>query len=226
MAILTPTSPTLKIAPDAQSAHGHGCHGGISQRLRSRLLAVSRSDAFQASIRTVGLTPGHRWCGGLRSVKPAVNNGKGAPGLVHGLNSLNATSIRPGRISDRPRKLAKDLRNGHLEGLGGTGKSTALLDWARRIVESPSPRLGALTSIVIASEIRPNLINEIVCDWFALPNVHHIRRNDTSAIAIERLSIALPDPIYPVFLLGLDGVDEGAAFTDRPRAVRDTLKWF
>ena len=28
-------------------------------------------------IRTVGLTPGHRWCGGLRSVKPAVNNGKG-----------------------------------------------------------------------------------------------------------------------------------------------------
>jgi len=65
-------------------------------------------------IRTVGLTPGHRWCGGLRSVKPAVNNGKGAPGLVHGPNSLNATYIRPGHISDRPRKLAKDLRNGHL----------------------------------------------------------------------------------------------------------------
>ena len=39
---------------------------------------------------------------------------QGAPGLVHGLNSLNATFIRPGRISDRPRKLAKDLRNGHL----------------------------------------------------------------------------------------------------------------
>jgi len=66
-------------------------------------------------IRTVGLTPGHRWCGGHRSVKPAVNNGKGAPGLVHGPNSLNATYIRPGHISDRPRKLAKDLRNGHLE---------------------------------------------------------------------------------------------------------------
>src|SRR5271165_4165988 len=65
-------------------------------------------------IRTVGLTPGHRWCGGLRSVKSAVNNGKGAPGLVHGPNSLNASYIRPGRISDRPRKLAKDLRNGHL----------------------------------------------------------------------------------------------------------------
>jgi len=65
-------------------------------------------------IRTVGLTPGHRWCGGLRSVKPAVNNGKGARGLVQGPNSLNASYTHPGRISGRPRKLARDLRNRHL----------------------------------------------------------------------------------------------------------------
>ena len=65
-------------------------------------------------IRTVGLTPGHRWCGELRSVKPAVNNGKGARGLVQGPNSLNASYTHPGRISGRPRKLASDLRNRHL----------------------------------------------------------------------------------------------------------------
>src|SRR6266545_4285072 len=75
---------------------------------------MSKTITGAMPIRTVGLTPGHRWCGGLRSVKPAVNNGKGERGLVHGPNSLNATSIRQGRISDRPRKLAKDLRNGHL----------------------------------------------------------------------------------------------------------------
>src|SRR5271157_2465149 len=75
---------------------------------------MSKTITGAMPIRTVGLTPGHRWCGGHRSVKPAVNNGKGAPGLVHGPNSLNATYIRPGHISDRPRKLAKDLRNGHL----------------------------------------------------------------------------------------------------------------
>src|SRR5271166_5717724 len=75
---------------------------------------MSKTITGAMPIRTIGLTPGHRWCGGLRSVKPAVNNGKGAPGLAHGPNSLNATYIRPGRISDRPRKLAKDLRNGHL----------------------------------------------------------------------------------------------------------------
>src|SRR5271166_7197648 len=76
---------------------------------------MSKTITGAMPIRTIGLTPGHRWCGGLRSVKPAVNNGKGAPGLAHGPNSLNATYIRPGRISDRPRKLAKDLRNGHLD---------------------------------------------------------------------------------------------------------------
>src|SRR5271157_3796602 len=42
--------------------------------------------------------------------------------LVQGLNSLNATYIRQGRIRDRPRKLAKDLRNGHLAAV-----ATALL---------------------------------------------------------------------------------------------------
>jgi len=66
-------------------------------------------------IRTVGLTPGHRWCGGLPSVRLAVNSGRGAHGSVHGPNSLNATYIRHGRISDRPRKLARDLGNGHVD---------------------------------------------------------------------------------------------------------------
>ena len=75
---------------------------------------MSKTITGAMPIRTVGLTPGHRWCGGHRQSRPAVNNGKGAPGLVHGPNSLNATYIRPGHISDRPRNLAKDLRNGHL----------------------------------------------------------------------------------------------------------------
>src|SRR5271157_563045 len=67
-------------------------------------------------IRTGGLTPGHRWCAGLRSVKPAVNNGRDVHGSVPGPNRLHATYIRQGRINDRPRELANDLRNGHLVG--------------------------------------------------------------------------------------------------------------
>src|SRR5271166_2512406 len=75
---------------------------------------MSKTITGAMPIRTVGLTPGHRWCGGLHSVRPAVNNGEGARGLVHGPNNLNVTYIRQGHISDRPRKLANNLRNGHL----------------------------------------------------------------------------------------------------------------
>ena len=82
-------------------------------------------------IRTVGLTPGHRWCGELRSVKPAVNNGKGARGLVQGPNSLNSSYTHPGRISGRPRKLASDLRNRHLVLLTKNYDEEAAKIWAR-----------------------------------------------------------------------------------------------
>src|SRR5271166_6452662 len=69
-------------------------------------------------ILTVGPMPGHPWCEVLHSVKHAVNNGRGARGLVHGPSSLNATSTRRGRISARSRELAKELRNGHLADRG------------------------------------------------------------------------------------------------------------
>jgi len=123
--------------------YGSAClDGGSWSEAISLRWQISRRDCSGMSktitgampIRTVGLTPGHRWCGGHRSVKPAVNNGKGAPGLVHGPNSLNATYIRPGHISDRPRKLAKDLRNGHQRPLPSTTSVTSVqwpyvLEW-------------------------------------------------------------------------------------------------
>src|SRR5208283_1379140 len=93
-------------------------------------------------IRTVGLTPGRRWCGGLRSVKPAVNSGKGARGSVHGPNSLNATYIRQGRMSDTPRELAKDLRNGHL----GHCSAAAVAAHFRRSARNNRPGEGLETA--------------------------------------------------------------------------------
>src|SRR5512135_530153 len=86
----------------------------LPSKVRNENSGMSKTITGVMPIRTVGLTPGHRWCGELRSVKPAVNNGKGARGLVQGPNSLNASYTHPGRISGRPRKLASDLRNRHL----------------------------------------------------------------------------------------------------------------
>src|SRR5271166_5131157 len=93
---------------------------------------MSKTITGAMPIRTVGLTPGHRWCGGLHSVRPAVNNGEGARGLVHGPNNLNVTYIRQGHISDRPRKLANNLRNGHLASPGSAASQS--LDFAAQSV--------------------------------------------------------------------------------------------
>src|ERR1700678_1659691 len=117
-------------------------------------------------IRTVGLTPEHRWCGALRSANPAVNNGKGAHGLVHGPNSLNATCIRPGRISDTTRKLAKNLRNGHLDQQIAVLNSGATYDQFQRVGHS----LFALLS---------GLLGGTVAVWF------YVRRERTDAAARE-----------------------------------------
>ena len=113
-----------------------------------------------------------------------------------------------------------------LEGPGGSGKSTALVDWAGRLVESPSPRPGALTSVFPSSDVRPRLITEIVCDWFELPPVHHVRRNDPAELALDRLETAAPGEAHPVLIVGLDGIDEGARLADRLPTIRETLRWF
>ena len=91
-------------------AKGHPAGPGF----RTWPAATGRRGASLDRAALEGSRPPCRRAGDSVQSKPAVNNGKGAPGLVHGPNSLNATYIRPGRMSDRPRKLVKDLRNGHI----------------------------------------------------------------------------------------------------------------
>jgi hypothetical protein len=113
-----------------------------------------------------------------------------------------------------------------LEGPGGSGKSTALVDWARRIVESPSPKPGALTSVILARDIPAKLITDIVGDWFDIPPVNHVRRTDPIEVTLDRLKTALPKESHPVLIIGLDGVDEGADLAHRLRPIREALRWF
>ena len=114
----------------------------------TRLLRYVKTITGVMPIRTVGLTPGHRWCGKIRSVKPAVNNGKGARGLVQGPNSLNSSYTHPGRISGRPRKLASDLRNRHLDSVqffpSRHGLGVARAGVEHHPPEPPSFKNGAL----------------------------------------------------------------------------------
>ncbi len=89
-----------------------------------------------------------------------------------------------------------------LKGPGGSGKSTALVDWARRIVESPSPRPGALTSMVPMKDIQPHWITQFICNCFEIPSVHHGRRSEPADLALERLETAVPERRPPCANLG------------------------
>src|SRR5208337_4094348 len=91
-------------------------------------------------------------CVVLRSVKHAVNNSRVARGLVHGPNSLNATFIRQGRISVRLRKLARNLRNGHLGLLAKADVVTGGFGHALATGKDPwsEASLGVSTSVRIA----------------------------------------------------------------------------
>lgn len=113
-----------------------------------------------------------------------------------------------------------------LEGLGGCGKTTTLAAWALEVLESPSPRPGALMTIACISDISPSWIREVVCDGAGIPRNGHDRRTETVEIAIDRLAAANPSALRPILLLGLDGLDEGEEYADRRRAVREVLEWF
>jgi hypothetical protein len=113
-----------------------------------------------------------------------------------------------------------------LTGPGGSGKSTALVDWTIELAGSPLPRIGTLAWFLYAREARVNLINDIICDCCGIPPVQHSRRTDPALVALNRLDIANPMAPHPIFVLALDGVDEESAFNEQPRAVRETLRWF
>ena len=57
---------------------------------------------------------GRRWCEGFHLIKPVANNAKDERGSARGPSASSVLFIPRGRINVRPRKLAKDLRNGHL----------------------------------------------------------------------------------------------------------------
>jgi hypothetical protein len=113
-----------------------------------------------------------------------------------------------------------------IQGPGGSGKSTALADWAQRLASSISHSNSLVVVIFSAWDIPSKLITEIVCNQFDLPERHSVRRNDPPTLSLDRLEVALPNPVHPVVAIGLDGVDEGASLSDQHRRVREALKWF
>ncbi len=108
-----------------------------------------------------------------------------------------------------------------LSGVGGNGKTAAL--WLPQ-------QLGIYYSLSPAQLVQEGFLAHQFCIWANVPNSHGWRRQGPEQI-LDRLEIArtasmkTPSVSHPIFVLGLDAVDEAFREGDR-NALRNLLMWF
>jgi len=112
-----------------------------------------------------------------------------------------------------------------LVGDGGSGKSTALVDWLLQQLRSEPPHLPCV-SMNLPKSGHSSWIADLVADWSDLPLSFRDRREEPTDRVIERLVVANPDLAPPILVLGLDGLDETTSMAANHDAVRRILDWF
>ncbi len=118
-----------------------------------------------------------------------------------------------------------------LSGGGGNGKTAALWQWMSDSLLSELPKQqGIYYCLSPAQWVQEDFLAHQFCTWAHVPASHHWRRQEPEHI-LHRLEIArtasarAPSVGHPIFVLGLDAVDE--AFRDGDRNVlRNLLMWF
>jgi len=110
-----------------------------------------------------------------------------------------------------------------LTGQGGCGKTASLWHWAYDKVMHTPPDAGAFTEMRSARIIPHSWVAQTICDWALIhdPDDYH-RRDESHARAVSRLSNANEDDYGTILYLGVDGLDEQAAFPER---ITELLTW-
>jgi hypothetical protein len=118
-----------------------------------------------------------------------------------------------------------------LSGVGGNGKTATLWQWMYDSLTSESPQqLGIYYSLSSAQFVQEDFLAHQFCIWANVPTSHDWRRQGPEQI-LDRLEIARmasmknPSVSHPIFVLGLDAVDEAFREGDR-NALRKLLMWF
>ncbi len=118
-----------------------------------------------------------------------------------------------------------------LSGLGGNGKTLSLFQWMDGCLTSPLPqRQGAYYTLLPAKNVEADCFAHILCTWAGVPPGHPWSALHRPEYVLERLKIARQvhatmTTSHPVFILGLDAVDEALLQQDR-LALRQLLMWF
>lgn len=100
-----------------------------------------------------------------------------------------------------------------LDGLGGSGKTVALWQWARAMARHEGHRAGAFTVLEFARMLPPFWVSGTICGWRKLP-IGDDRRREDDEVAFARLKAAngtLPDPLLHLAIDGADELVEGSA---------------
>ncbi|MCL5959781.1 MAG: hypothetical protein M1358_10815 [Chloroflexi bacterium] len=112
-----------------------------------------------------------------------------------------------------------------LYGPGGCGKTVALCQWVKEMVESSRQQRGGFATIGSASDVRRDWVANLVRGWANLPPGHR-RQHEQLAHALRRLRIANPNTTPPILHLALDGLDEGVDTTNQEQDIREILECF
>ncbi|MCL5952222.1 MAG: hypothetical protein M1132_10965 [Chloroflexi bacterium] len=105
-----------------------------------------------------------------------------------------------------------------LYGPGGSGKSVALLQMMKEVLDQHS----SCCTIEFARNIPSNWVVDVVGEWRSQSGAIN---NDTPEVAIQRLVNANPNR-KPVLWLGMDGLDEGIELVDQKIYVQKLIRWF
>lgn len=117
-----------------------------------------------------------------------------------------------------------------IHGSGGCGKTAALRQWMEETLDESASHdysrfSGVFIHILPASKVNALLVTDIIANWANLPTLHS-RRYEGPDAALERLMLANPRAIHPIFHLGLDGLDEYLGSDQREDWVRSVIMWF
>ncbi len=145
--------------------------------------------------------------------------------------------VTPLLVRQSVHKRLSDLVERHafvvLSGVGGNGKTAVLWQWMDDCFASALPqRLGIYYCLSPSQSVQEDFLAHQFCTWaHVLTTNHHWYLLRTPEQILDRLEIArtasmkAPSVSHPIFVLGLDAVDEAFQRHDQ-RALSNLLMWF
>lgn len=176
-------------------------------------------------------------CQTAHALTPEIVATKGQQQLSNLFTQPFHLDLQPLLVRPSIHKQLSDLVEQHafvvLSGVGGNGKTAALWQWMDDCFASALPqRLGTYYCLSPSQSVQEDFLAHQFCTWAHVLTTNHpwyLLR--TPEQILDRLEIArtasmkTPSMSHPIFVLGLDAVDEAFQEHDQ-RALRSLLMWF